>query len=285
VPNLTTEENYMRHRLLLLTPALALCGLLAPAASQASANTLSIKAKITKFYAHGSSLNAGGVIAGTLKSGGQVQKDTAPVKFKVAAASKAGRCNILTLNLQQLHLNLLGARRHERDQPRAVRDARQDPRQPLLRGQPREDRAAWGRRRDDPPAPGPVAAGAGGAFDDRAGRPDSGLLPGARPRPRPAAPRSARPQRDLYGKTKSDPVEVMIPAQPGQGLLGDLLCSLAGSGGINTLSMLQSVLHSLGVNVGDADLQNLLGSLGINLANGLTGPDLQRILQSLQPSG
>jgi hypothetical protein len=90
---------------------------------------------------------------------------------------------------------------------------------------------------------------------------------------------------DLYGKTKSDPVEVMIPAQPGQGLLGDLLCSLAGSGGINTLSMLQSVLHSLGVNVGDADLQNLLGSLGINLANGLTGPDLQRILQSLQPSG
>jgi hypothetical protein len=110
VPNLTTEENYMRHRLLLLTPALALCGLLAPAASQASANTLSIKAKITKFYAHGSSLNASGVIAGTLKSGGQVQKDTAPVKFKVAAASKAGRCNILTLNLQQLHLNLLGAR-------------------------------------------------------------------------------------------------------------------------------------------------------------------------------
>jgi hypothetical protein len=89
---------------------------------------------------------------------------------------------------------------------------------------------------------------------------------------------------DLYGKTKRDPVEVMIPAQPGGGLLGDVLCSLAGGGGINTLSMLQSVLHSIGLNVADTDLQNLLSSLGINLANGLTGVDLTRILQGLQPS-
>jgi hypothetical protein len=63
-----------------------------------------------------------------------------------------------------------------------------------------------------------------------------------------------------------------------------VLRSLAGGGGINTLSMLQSVLHSIGLNVADTDLQNLLSSLGINLANGLTGVDLTRILQGLQPS-
>ena len=39
----------MRHRLLLLTLALAITGLLAPAGSQAATTTVSIKAKITKF--------------------------------------------------------------------------------------------------------------------------------------------------------------------------------------------------------------------------------------------
>src|SRR3954469_25256549 len=100
----------MRQRLLLLTLALALAGLFVPAASQAAGNTLSIKAKLTRFYAHGSSLNASGVISGTLKSGSDVKKDSAPVRFRVTAARSGGRCNILTLNLQQLHLDLLGAR-------------------------------------------------------------------------------------------------------------------------------------------------------------------------------
>src|SRR4029078_10205353 len=61
-------------------------------------------------YAHGSSLNASGLISGTLKSGSDVKKDSAPVRFRVTAAQSAGRCNILTLNLQKLHLDLLGAR-------------------------------------------------------------------------------------------------------------------------------------------------------------------------------
>jgi hypothetical protein len=42
------------------------------------------------------------------------------------------------------------------------------------------------------------------------------------------------------------------------------------------------VLRSLGVNISDQDLQNLLNSLGIgNLASGLANADLQRILQAL----
>jgi len=86
---------------------------------------------------------------------------------------------------------------------------------------------------------------------------------------------------DLYGKTKSDPVEVTITAVRGEGLLGDLLCSLAGGGGITSLPSLQALLQSLGLNVTGTDLQNLLNSLGINLTNGLTGVDLERILQGL----
>jgi len=88
---------------------------------------------------------------------------------------------------------------------------------------------------------------------------------------------------DLYGKTKSDPVEVTITAVPGEGLLGDVLCSLAGHGNITSLAGLQGLLKSVGVTVADSDLQNLLNSLGINLVSGLTNLDLQRILQGLQP--
>jgi hypothetical protein len=88
---------------------------------------------------------------------------------------------------------------------------------------------------------------------------------------------------DLYGKTKSDPVEITITAQPGQGLLGDVLCSLAGHGNITSLAGLRGLLQSVGVTVADTDLQNLLNSLGINLTNGLTNLDLQRILQALAP--
>ena len=76
---------------------------------------------------------------------------------------------------------------------------------------------------------------------------------------------------DLYGRTKQDPVTVTITALPGHGLLGDLLCGLAGGGGITSLAQLQSLLQSLGVNIGDVDLENLLNSLGINLADGLSG--------------
>jgi hypothetical protein len=87
---------------------------------------------------------------------------------------------------------------------------------------------------------------------------------------------------DLYGQTKANPVIVTINAQPSKGLLGQLLCGLAGGGGINSLAGLQSLLNSLGVNLSTAQIQNLLNQLGINsLSGGLTQLDLNRILQAL----
>lgn len=87
---------------------------------------------------------------------------------------------------------------------------------------------------------------------------------------------------DLYGKTKANPVIVTINAVPSQGLLGQLLCSLAGGGGVTSLSGLQSLLNSLGVNRSTTQIQNLLNQLGIsNLSSGLTQLQLNRILQAL----
>ena len=87
---------------------------------------------------------------------------------------------------------------------------------------------------------------------------------------------------DLYGKTRSDPVIVTINGQPEKGLLGQLLCGLAGGGGVTDLAGLQSLLSSLGVNLSTAQLQGLLNQLGIgNLSGGLTQLDLNRSLQSL----
>ena len=87
---------------------------------------------------------------------------------------------------------------------------------------------------------------------------------------------------DLYGKTTANPVIVTIDAVPSQGLLGQLLCGLAGGTGVNSLSGLQSLLSSLGLNLSTTQLQHLLNQLGItNLAAGLTQLELSRILQAL----
>jgi hypothetical protein len=77
-------------------------------------------------------------------------------------------------------------------------------------------------------------------------------------------------------------VIVTISGLPGHGLLGDLLCALAGGGNINSLESLQGLLKTLGVNISDVDLQALLNNLGItDLSGGLSVIDLQRILQAL----
>src|SRR3954469_23195513 len=100
----------MQQRTMLrLTFALLIIGLVLPSASQAATQTLTMNAKITRFHASGGTLTATGVMTGTLGSGGKVTKDTAPVRFRVSAKSHGTRCDILTLNLQQLYLELLGA--------------------------------------------------------------------------------------------------------------------------------------------------------------------------------
>src|SRR4051812_9097275 len=80
-----------------------------PASARAAASsTLSMRASITSFHATASGVVANGTLTGKLSSGTSVSRDSAPVKFAVAAARRGSRCNVITLRLAPLDLELLG---------------------------------------------------------------------------------------------------------------------------------------------------------------------------------
>jgi len=259
-----------------------------PAAAHAATSKLSLKAKITHFHATASGVVADGTLTGKLSSGTSVSHDSAPVKFRVAAAARGSRCNVITLRLAQLDLELLGVQ--------------------VTTSQISLDvYARKGRVLGDlfcalshAKVTFPQAARAARVMNSHlVGR---SLPVFAATQTLQASASQTQPQScqvlklvlgplhldllglvvDLYGKTRSDPVIVTINAVPSQGLLGQLLCGLAGGGGITNLAGLQSLLSSLGVNLSPTQLQNLLTQLGIgNLSGGLTQLDLNRILQAL----
>jgi hypothetical protein len=239
--------------------------------------------KITSVRAAGGGLVARGVVVGKLNSGGTVIRDRAPARFRVSQRQRNGRCNILALRLAPVHLALLGIRV---DTSHISLDVTARRRGGVL-GRlfcalanaeirfPRAAIARLNRQLDEAPivsrssAPVRVASHQGTCqiLDLILGPLHLDLLGLV---------------IDLYGRTKRDPVQVTITGEPGHGLLGDLLCSLAGGGNITSLAQLQSLLQALGVSLTDAQLQNLLSQLGIgDLAGGLSQLDLQRILAEL----
>jgi hypothetical protein len=257
-------------------------------AKAATSSTLSMRANITSFRATASGVVANGTLTGQLRSGTSVSRDSAPVKFAVVAKARGSRCNVITLRLAPLDLELLGV-------------------QVTTSHISLDVYARGGRVLGDlfcalahAKVTFPRTARLARALNSRLdGRPLRVFATSTSVR---ASAAAAQPQTcqvlklvlgplhldllglvvDLYGKTRSDPVIVTITAVPSQGLLGQLLCGLAGGGGITSLSGLQSLLNSLGVNLSTTQLQNLLNQLGIgNLSGGLTQLDLNRILQAL----
>src|SRR4051794_9977186 len=73
-----------------------------------TSSRLSMTAKITKFRATASGVVADGTLTGKLRSGTSVSRDSAPVRFRVAANRRGRRCNVITLRLAPLDLELLG---------------------------------------------------------------------------------------------------------------------------------------------------------------------------------
>jgi len=246
---------------------------------------LSVRATITSFHATAAGVVASGTFAGTLRSGQRLTRSSAPVRFAVLARASRGRCNVLTLRLAPVYLELLGLQvqtsyinlnlyavrgevlgnlfcalaRAQVSFPRAARDLNS-----RMRGRPLQVMAA------------------------------SESLPARTAQAQPVTCQVLRLvlgplhldllglEVDLYGQTTSSPVVVTINAVPSQGLLGQLLCGLAGGTGVNTLSGLQSLLSNLGLNLSTTQVQNLLNQLGITtLSSGLTQADLNRILQAL----
>jgi hypothetical protein len=256
----------------------------APASAEAN-DKLTLSTKITSFSAKRGGLVANGTVTGTLRAdGGQVSKDTSRIRLKVSQRQAGRRCDILTLNLQQLHLELLGARvdtsainlelyakrpailgrlfcalsRAKISFPKAAARLNRK-----LDGRPLRVMSA----RTDVNAEVRTHKGSCQVLNLVLGPLHLDLL---------------GLNIDLYGKDKQSPVTVTITALPGHGLLGDLLCSLAGGPKITSLAALQDLLRGLGKTISDLDLQNLLNSLGIgDLTQGLSQVDLQRILAAL----
>jgi len=257
-------------------------GLVAPAAAQAAGNELNMRAKITSFAAQDGQLVARGILTGTLRNGSAVSRDTSRIRFRVSQRRQGRRCDVLTLNLQQLFLELLGAR----VQTSAINLELYARRGAVLgnlfcalsRAQISIPRvaAAMNRKLDGRPLPVMAAEAPVRSADHQGTCQVLKLILG------PLHLDLLGLNVDLYGKDKQSPVIVTISAAPGHGLLGDLLCSLAGGGQITSLQSLQAVLKGLGVNIADVDLQGLLTRLGIgDLSGGLSPLDLQRILAGL----
>jgi hypothetical protein len=257
-------------------------GLMTPAAAQAAENELTMRAKITSFAAQDGRLVARGILTGTLRNGQSVTRDRSQIRFRVSQRRQGRRCDILTLNLQQLYLELLGAR----VETSAINLELYARRGAVLGNL----FCALSRARISIPR---VAAAMNRKLDGRAlpvmaaqapvrGADHQGVCQVLKLILGPLHLDLLGLNVDLYGQNKQSPVIVTISAVPGHGLLGDLLCSLAGGGQIDSLASLQALLQALGVSISDVDLQALLTQLGIgDLTGGLSQLDLQRILEAL----
>ncbi len=270
----------------MLAALAAAVALAVPASAEAATSSkLSMSAKITSFRATASGVVADGTLTGRLRSGTSVSRDRAPVRFRVSAQRRGQRCDVITLRLAPLTLELLGVQVLTSHISLDVYARKNRVLGDLF--------CALAHAKVTFPR---VARAMNSRLDGRSLRvlSASESLP---TRVAQARPRSCQVLNlilgplhldllglvvDLYGQTKSDPVRVRINAQPERGLLGQLLCGLAGGGGVTDLAGLQSLLSSLGVNLSTAQLQGVLNQLGIgNLSGGLTQLDLNRVLQAL----
>ena len=253
-----------------------------------TSSRLSLSAKITSFRARAGGVVATGTLTGNLRSGTRVSHASAPVRFAVVAKASGGRCDVITLRLAPLDLELLGVQVTTSNISLDVY---------ALHGRVLGDLfCALSHAKVTFPRAARVARALNWRLRGRS-LPVfavSGSLPARAAR---AQPQTCQVLKlvlgplnldllglvvDLYGKTQSDPVVVTINAQPDKGLLGQLLCGVAGGGGITSVAGLQSLLNGLGLNLTTTQLQNLLTQLGItNLSGGLTQLDLNRILQAL----
>jgi hypothetical protein len=216
-----------RARMLLLCATVGLA-FAAPATAEAAADgKVTVRSKITSFSAQNGRLVANGTVTATLAGSGEVAKDTARVRFR-ALQQNGRRCDVLTLRLAPLTLELLGVR----VQTSTINLELYGRRGALLgnllcaltEARVRLPRiaAALNRRLDDRPLPVMGASTEVRAADHLGTCQVLRLVLG------PLHLDLLGLNVDLYGNTRTSPVEVTIHALPGHGILGDLLCPLAG---------------------------------------------------------
>jgi hypothetical protein len=220
----------MRARMLGVTvlAALALAAFAAPAmAAGAPDGKVTVRSKITSFSVTNGRLVANGTVSARLVGGGEVARDTARVRFRIAQPN-GRRCDVLTLRLAPLTLELLGVRVTTSTINLEIYGRRGALLGNLL--------CALSEARVRLPR---VAAALNRKLDGR-----SMQVMGATAEVRAADHQGVcRVLRlvlgplhlnllglnvELYGENRQSPVVVTIDALPGHGVLGDLLCGLAG---------------------------------------------------------
>jgi hypothetical protein len=202
--------------------------LAAPATADAAAGgKVTVRSKITGFSVANGRLVANGTVTARVSAGGEAVKDVARVRFRIAQANGA-RCDVLTLNLAPLTLELLGVR----VQTSAINLELYGRRGALLgdlvcalsRARIRLPRiaAALNRRLDGRSLPVMAASTKVRAADHQGTCQVLRLVLG------PLHLDLLGLNVELYGANRNSPVVVTIHALPGHGVLGDLLCGLAG---------------------------------------------------------
>ena len=216
-----------RARMFVLCAAVVL-GLAVPATAEAAADgKVTVRSKITSFSVVNGQLVANGTVTGRLSGGGEVVKDTARVRFR-ALQPNGRRCDILTLRLAPLTLELLGVR----VQTSTINLELYGRRGALLgnllcalsEARVRLPRiaSALNRRLDDRPLSVMGASTEIRAADHLGTCQVLRLVLG------PLHLDLLGLNVELFGENRRSPVVVTIHALPGHGVLGDLLCGLAG---------------------------------------------------------
>ena len=221
----------MRRTLVLLAAVLGTLAIVAPAsASAAESGTVAVSSKVTGFAVQNGRLVADGVLRSSLTIGGQTVRDSSPVRFRVLAAQAGRRCNVLRLRLAPIELSLLGVFVETSTITLDIYARRSGGLLgQLLCGLTRNARLGTAR----------VAASLNRAIASRplrAFRQSQTVHTATRQGECEVLNLVIGPLRldllglhvELFGARRSQPVTVRISAQPGHGLLGDLLCGVAG---------------------------------------------------------
>jgi len=213
--------------MLTLCGAATLC-LAAPATAGAAAEgKVTIRSKITSFSVAQGRLVANGTLTGRVFARGETTQETAPIRLRIAQR-RPRRCDVLTLRLAPLTLELLGVRVQTSDLNLRLYARRGrllgNLFCALTRARIRLPRiaAAMNRRLEGRPLPAVGATTEVRAADHQGQCQVLRLVLG------PLHLDLIGLNVDLYGRTMRDPVVVTIHALPGHGQLGDRLCEIAG---------------------------------------------------------
>jgi hypothetical protein len=237
----------MRVRVLVSAVLVTTAVLLAPAsapAAETSKGTVAVDVQIERFALAGQRIVARGVLRSSVEGAGQAAAARRPVRLAVAA--QAGACHVLTLKLDDLQLELLGLK-VDLSEVNLRLFARPKGEGSGVLGRLfctlSNSTIKIGRTKGSIALARRTVRSLNSRLEDRPMRALSAVAQLRPPNAQAAQVPSCRVLNlvlgpldlnllglvvELYGPGRNAPVTLVITSQPGQGVLGDLFCQLAG---------------------------------------------------------